>query len=109
MSEHSSPSVQKASIGYTACMTAAVRAHESLRADHLFTDPWAAWLASNEGFTILEKPVVLLHAYGWKATFVPSALKGFEYQRPVFPFIPEQELTLDKFTLYHLLFTARKE
>jgi hypothetical protein len=33
MSEHSSTSVQKTSIGYTASMTAAVRAHESLRED----------------------------------------------------------------------------
>jgi methyltransferase (TIGR00027 family) len=29
----------------TACWTAAVRAHESERADHLFHDPWAALLA----------------------------------------------------------------
>ncbi|WP_176728911.1 SAM-dependent methyltransferase [Thermogemmatispora onikobensis] len=49
MSEHSSTSAQKASIGYTAYMTAAVRAHESLREDRLFTDPWAAALAGAEG------------------------------------------------------------
>ena len=37
------------SLGATAHWTAAARAHESLREDHLFNDPWAAALAGTEG------------------------------------------------------------
>ena len=37
------------SLGATARWTAAARAHESLREDHLFNDPWAAALAGTEG------------------------------------------------------------
>src|SRR5262249_46587184 len=36
-------------IGHTAYWTAAVRGHESMRADRLFYDPWATQLAGGEG------------------------------------------------------------
>ncbi|MBX5450256.1 class I SAM-dependent methyltransferase [Thermogemmatispora sp.] len=42
-------------ISVTAHLTAAARAYESRRPDHLFDDPLAALLASSEGFSILEK------------------------------------------------------
>nr|BBH94734.1 S-adenosyl-L-methionine-dependent methyltransferase [Thermogemmatispora argillosa] len=49
----SEPDKQRISV--TAHLTAAARAYESQRPDHLFDDPWAALLASREGFSILEK------------------------------------------------------
>ena len=42
-------STTKNSVGSTACWTAAARAYESAREDHLFDDPWAAALAGTEG------------------------------------------------------------
>ncbi|WP_151727247.1 class I SAM-dependent methyltransferase [Thermogemmatispora aurantia] len=42
-------------ISVTAFLKAAARAVESQRPDRLFDDPWAALLASREGFSILEK------------------------------------------------------
>ncbi|HLZ58550.1 MAG TPA: SAM-dependent methyltransferase [Ktedonosporobacter sp.] len=46
MSSHQS---DKDTLASTACWVAAVRAHESKRADRLFNDPWAALLAGEEG------------------------------------------------------------
>jgi methyltransferase (TIGR00027 family) len=43
------------SLSLTARWTAAVRAQESAREDHLFDDPWAATLAGEAGWTWLEQ------------------------------------------------------
>jgi O-methyltransferase involved in polyketide biosynthesis len=40
-------------VGATAKMTAAARARETERTDHLFDDPWAAALAGEDGFAFL--------------------------------------------------------
>jgi methyltransferase (TIGR00027 family) len=41
-------------VGATSRLTAAARARESARADRLFEDRWAAELAGEEGFSLLE-------------------------------------------------------
>ena len=41
-------------VGATATMTAAARARETERTDHLFDDPWAAALAGEDGFAFLN-------------------------------------------------------
>jgi methyltransferase (TIGR00027 family) len=41
-------------VGATSRLTAAARARESARADRLFDDPWAAELAGEKGFSLLE-------------------------------------------------------
>ncbi|MBE3565097.1 MAG: SAM-dependent methyltransferase [Thermogemmatispora sp.] len=57
----------------------------------------------------IDDPVSLLGSYGWQATVVYSVYKALEYDRPVFPFIPKEELTPELLNLYHLFVTARKE
>jgi methyltransferase (TIGR00027 family) len=42
------------SVGATSRLTAAARARESARTDRLFEDPWAAELAGEKGFSLLE-------------------------------------------------------
>ena len=49
------------SLGSTSHWTAAVRAHESVREDRLFDDPWAAALAGAEGLA-------------WAANHAPDSL-----------------------------------
>jgi methyltransferase (TIGR00027 family) len=49
------------SVGATSRLTAAARARESARADRLFEDVWAAELAGEEGFSLLEGNDASLH------------------------------------------------
>lgn len=51
----SASSVSAMFLGSTARWTAAVRAQESMRADRLFDDPWAAALAGEEGMAWLRQ------------------------------------------------------
>lgn len=55
----SSDSPEKESLASTACWIAAVRAHESERADRLFDDPWAALLVDQAGQDWLERMALL--------------------------------------------------
>lgn len=51
----SSDHPEKESFASTACWIAAIRAHESERADRLFDDPWAALLVGQAGQAWLER------------------------------------------------------
>jgi methyltransferase (TIGR00027 family) len=51
-------------------MTAAARARETARADRLFADPWAALLAGDEGFALLDAQGALVPGVEPPPTFV---------------------------------------
>ncbi|GER82379.1 S-adenosyl-L-methionine-dependent methyltransferase [Thermogemmatispora aurantia] len=57
----------------------------------------------------IDDPVALLASLGWQATVTSSARKGYEYNRPVYPFIARDQLTPDMERLYHWLVTAVRQ
>lgn len=56
----------------------------------------------------IDDPVSLLASFGWQASFVPNARKGYEYGRAIFPFIAPEALNAETEKLYHMLVTARR-
>jgi O-methyltransferase involved in polyketide biosynthesis len=56
----------------------------------------------------IDDPVAFLAPFGWQASFVSNARKGYEYGRAIFPFIPPERLTSETEKLYHMLVTARR-
>ncbi|WP_297155431.1 SAM-dependent methyltransferase [Thermogemmatispora sp.] len=57
----------------------------------------------------IDDPVALLASFGWQASVTSSARKGYEYNRPVYPFIPRDQLTPETEKLYHWLVTAVRQ
>jgi methyltransferase (TIGR00027 family) len=56
----------------------------------------------------IDDPVALLSSLGWQATVISTARKSYEYNRPVYPFIPQEELTVETEKLYHQLVVAER-
>ncbi|MBX5450200.1 SAM-dependent methyltransferase [Thermogemmatispora sp.] len=57
----------------------------------------------------IDDPTSLLASLGWQAFVTSTARKGYEYNRPVYPFIPSEELTPETEKLYHWLVTAVRQ
>ncbi|MBX5459318.1 MAG: SAM-dependent methyltransferase [Thermogemmatispora sp.] len=56
----------------------------------------------------IADPVALLASFGWQASFVSNARKGYEYGRAIFPFIAPEALNAETEKLYHMLVTAKR-
>nr|BBH94727.1 S-adenosyl-L-methionine-dependent methyltransferase [Thermogemmatispora argillosa] len=57
----------------------------------------------------LDDPTSFLASLGWQAFVTSTARKGYEYNRPVYPFIPSEALTPETEKLYHWLVTAVRQ